>query len=257
MNRSSSGAIFVFALGILMLAMVGPVAAMLLSMPPAGVLEAFSAAPAQNALRTSFLASLCAVGIASVLGIPAGYELAHRPPHFRALILFMLALPLAFPPVASGIVLLNIVGAASPLGAWLSRYGIAMVDTFAGVVLAEFFVAGSLVVITACAAFKNLDPAYEESAASLGASPWQRFRRIALPLAAPNVLAGVLLAWLRAIGEYGATSIVAYHPTSLPVALYVSLSGSGVSAALALSYGFAVLAALVVALQWAVRRHVV
>jgi ABC-type sulfate transport system permease component len=76
-------------------------------------------------------------------------------------------------------------------------------------------------------------------------------------LAAPNVLAGMVLAWMRAIGEYGATSILAYHPTSLPVQLYVALSAQGVGASLALTYGFVVLAAIVVAVQWALRRRVV
>ena len=131
------------------------------------------------------------------------------------------------------------------------------VDSLPGVVLAEFFVAGSFVAIVATAAFATLDPIYEESARTLGAGPLRVFASIALPLAAPNVLAGIVLAWMRAIGEYGATSIVAYHPTALPVQLYVTLSSQGVGAALALSYGFVVLAAVAIALQWALRRRVV
>ncbi|MGH8164189.1 MAG: hypothetical protein ACREP1_07650, partial [Rhodanobacteraceae bacterium] len=67
----------------------------------------------------------------------------------------------------------------------------------------------------------------------------------------------ILLAWLRGIGEYGATSIVAYHPTSLPIALYVTLAARGIGPALALSYGFVVLAIVVVGLQWALRHRVV
>ncbi|HET7814246.1 MAG TPA: ABC transporter permease subunit, partial [Candidatus Baltobacteraceae bacterium] len=130
-------------------------------------------------------------------------------------------------------------------------------DSLWGVAAAEFFVAGSLVAITSAAAFAAVDRSYEESALTLGTSPAGVFFRVALPLAAPGVLAGVLLAWMRAIGEYGATSVLAYHPSSLPVQLYVTLSAQGVGPALALSYGFVVLAAFVLAAQWALRRRVV
>lgn len=139
----------------------------------------------------------------------------------------------------------------------MAAHGIVFVDSLWGVALAEFFVAGSFVAITASAAFAALDPIYEDSARTLGARPGTVFLRVALPLAAPNVLAGILLAWLRAIGEYGATSIVAYHPTALPVALYVALSAAGVGPALALTYGFVVLAIVVVGVQWALRRRVI
>lgn len=227
------------------------------SVSPASVGAVLFAAPARAAAEVSFGASVLAVFVAAVFGVPAGYELSRWDNRMRSAALFALALPLAFPPVASGILLLNVIGTRTPLGAWLALHGIVFVDSFAGVALAEFFVSGSFVVLTSCAAFSALDPAYEESAAMLGASKVQRFLRVALPMAAPNVLAGILLAWLRAIGEYGATSIVAYHPTSLPVALYVTLSADGIGPALALSYGFVVLAALIVALQWALRRHVV
>lgn len=248
---------FAAALAIFLLAMLGPVAMLLAVVSPAGAGATLFTAPVRAAAEVSFGASLLAVFIAAVFGVPAGYELSRWTNRARSAALFALALPLAFPPVASGILLLNAVGTRTPVGAWLAAHGIVFVDSFAGVALAEFFVSGSFVVLTSCAAFGALDPVYEESAAMLGATPFQRFLRIALPMAAPNVLAGILLAWLRAIGEYGATSILAYHPTSLPVALYVTLSADGIAPALALSYGFVVLAAVVVGLQWALRRHVV
>lgn len=248
---------FLWMLLVFSAAVLAPVLIMFASVSPLEVARTLTAGPVQAAGGISLGASCVAVLLASIFGIPAGYELAHRGARTRSLTLFALALPLAFPPVASGILLLNVVGAHAPLGAWLSARGAPVVDSFAGVVAAEFFVSASFVALTSCAAFRALDPTFEESAASLGASPLRTFFRVALPLAAPNVSAGVLLAWLRAIGEYGATSIVAYHPTSLPVALYVTLSAEGIGPALALSYGFVVLAALVVGLQWALRRHVV
>ena len=248
---------FVVALGILAFAMLMPTVALLINVPPAMVATVFGASNIRDAALISLTASIAAVLVATLLGVPAAYELARWRDAPRSVALFLLALPLAFPPVASGIILLNVVGTHAPFGAWLSRHGVFIVDSLGGVALAEFFVSGSFVVIAASAAFRALDPIYEEAAATLGASRWRTFWQIALPLAAPNILAGILLAWLRAIGEYGATSIVAYRPTSLPIALYVTLSAQGLGPALALSYGFVVLAALVIAVQWAVRRHVV
>jgi ABC-type sulfate transport system permease component len=255
--KRAGGWPFIVALAVLAFAMIWPTLALLARVSPSAAAGVFAASSVRDAVGVSFSASLSAVLIATVLGVPAAYELARWPDGARGIALFVLALPLAFPPVASGIILLNVVGLHTLVGSWLSTHGISLLDSFGGVVLAEFFVSGSFVVITACAAFRALDPMYEEAAATLGATRSQSFLRIALPLAAPNILAGILLAWLRAIGEYGATSIVAYHPTSLPIALYVTLSAQGLGPALALSYGFVVLAALVIAVQWAVRRHVV
>lgn len=257
MKRSGSGALFQLAAALLVLIMLGPVIAMLAAVPPSTVVNAFAQPVAQDALRVSLIASSIAVAAASLLGVPAGYALAHAPRGIRGFALSLLALPLAFPPVASGIMLLQTVGSRTPLGAALAAHGIVFVDSLWGVALAEFFVAGSFVAIIAAAAFGSIDVTYEESARTLGAGTSAIFFRIALPLAAPNLLAGIVLAWMRAIGEYGATSIVAYHPASLPVELYVALSAQGVGAALALTYGFVVLAAIVIAAQWALRRRVV
>jgi ABC-type sulfate transport system permease component len=148
-------------------------------------------------------------------------------------------------------------GSNAPLGGWLASVGLSVPDSLLGVGVAEFFVSGSFVAIAAAAAFASLDPIYADAARTLGAGEWRIFWRVALPAAAGGIGAGIAFTWLRAIGEYGATSIVAYHPTSLPVALYVALSASGVREALALCYGFIVLAAAVLAVAWVLRRGVV
>ncbi len=249
--------IFHVAAALLIVLMLGPVVAMLAAVGPRDVITAFSAPQARDALLVSLVASTAAVALATLLGVPAGYALAHASGAVRAIGLAVLALPLAFPPVASGIMLLQTVGTQTLFGQALAAHGITFVDSLPGVALAEFFVAGSFVAIVSTAAFATLDPIYEESARTLGAGAFRVFFRVALPLAAPNVIAGIVLAWMRAIGEYGATSIVAYHPTALPVQLYVTLSSQGVAPALALSYGFVVLAAIAIALQWALRRRVV
>jgi molybdate transport system permease protein len=248
--------LFPIAALLLLAAIAAPVAAVLFSMSPSEALATFHAA-ARDALRVSLIASLGATLAATLLGVPAGYYFARAQRKLRALAIFLLALPLAFPPVASGLMLVYVFGIRSAFGQWLATHGVHVLDSLLGVGLAEFFVSGSFVAIAATAAFSALDPIYEDAARTLGASEWRIFGRVALPNAAAGVGAGITFAWLRAIGEYGATSIVAFHPTSLPVALYVALSASGVREALALSYGFIVLATTGLAVTWILRRGVV
>jgi ABC-type sulfate transport system permease component len=233
-----------------------PMAAVLVAMSPHDAIAGFTPS-ARAALRTSLEASVCATATATVLGVPAGYFLSRTKMQMRAAAIFILALPLAFPPVASGLMLIYLFGTRAPLGQWLALHGAVVPDSLLGVAIAEFFVSGSFVAIAATAAFGALNPAAEDAARTLGASEWRIFSRVALPGAAGNLAAGVAFAWLRAVGEYGATSILAFHPTSLPVALYVTLSASGVRAALALCYGFIVMVAIVLAGAWILRRGVV
>ncbi|HTX59732.1 MAG TPA: ABC transporter permease subunit [Verrucomicrobiae bacterium] len=256
MARPPVGWLFPLATALLLAAIAGPVLAVLVAMPPLEAARTF-AADGGSALGVSLRASLAATLVASVLGVPAGYWLARTSAHFRIAAAFLLALPLAFPPVASGIMLLYVLGTRSPIGAWLAAHGMPVPDSLLGVGVAEFFVSGSFVALASMAAFSSLDPLYEDAARTLGAGEWRIFRRVALPAAAGNVAAGIAFAWLRAIGEYGATSIVAFNPTSLPVALYVTLSAAGVRQALALCYGFVVLAAAVLTAAWILRRRVV
>ncbi|HEY1656135.1 MAG TPA: ABC transporter permease subunit [Candidatus Tumulicola sp.] len=248
--------LFLAAALVLLGTIVGPVAAVLFSMSPAEAVATIGATGG-DALRVSLIASLGATLAATLLGVPAGYYFSRLPRKPRAIATFLLALPLAFPPVASGLMLIYVFGIRSALGQWLASRGLVVPDSLLGVGIAEFFVSGSFVAIAATAAFSALDPLYEDAARTLGAGEWRVFTRVALPGAAAGVGAGVTFAWLRAIGEYGATSIVAFHPTSLPVALYVALSASGVRSALAFCYGFIVLAAAALAGAWILRRGVV
>jgi ABC-type sulfate transport system permease component len=256
MPRPFPGFVFAIAALVLLIVVAGPVAAVLLAMSPHEAAITFNAA-GRDAIGVSLIASLGATAVATIVGVPAGYFFSRLPLRPKAAALFLIALPLAFPPVASGLMLVYVLGARSALGAWLAAHGLSVPDSLLGVGVAEFFVSGSFVAIAATAAFGAIDPVYEDAARTLGAGEWRIFSRIALPNAAGGVAAGVAFAWLRAIGEYGATSIVAFHPTSLPVALYVTLAASGVREALALCYGFIVLAAIVLATAWILRRGVV
>jgi ABC-type Fe3+/spermidine/putrescine transport system ATPase subunit/ABC-type sulfate transport system permease component len=182
------------------------------------------------------LASACAVSIASATlaavlvalgGIPLGYLLARRPGRGMSLLGFVVQLPLALPPLASGVLLLFLLGYSSPLGRLTNG---TLTDSFTGITLAEAFVAAPFLIIAARSAFAGIDPVLEDVAATLGHAPRTIFLWLNLPLAGRAILAGLLLAWLRAFGEFGATVMVAYHPYSLPVFTYVAFGGGGLPA---------------------------
>jgi ABC-type Fe3+/spermidine/putrescine transport system ATPase subunit/ABC-type sulfate transport system permease component len=182
------------------------------------------------------LASACAVSVTSatlatalvtVGGVPLGYLMARRQSRAMAALGFLVQLPLALPPLASGVLLLFLLGYSSPLGRLTNG---ALTDSFSGIVLAEAFVAAPFLIIAARSAFGAIDPALEDVAATLGHRPWAVFMRVSVPLAWRATAAGMLLAWLRAFGEFGATVMVAYHPYSLPVYTYVAFGSEGLPA---------------------------
>jgi molybdate transport system permease protein len=186
-----------------------------------------------RALADASAVSIASATIATILialgGVPLGYVLARAPGRAMAVLGFAVQLPLALPPLASGVLLLFLVGYNAPLGRLAAG---ALTDSFTGIVLSEVFVAAPFLIIAARSAFASTDPAFEGVGATLGHRPLDVFLRVSLPIAWPSILSGMLLAWLRAFGEFGATVMVAYHPYSLPVYTYVAFGAQGLPAML-------------------------
>jgi molybdate transport system permease protein len=182
-----------------------------------------------RSLAVSLTTATLSVALILLGGVPLGYCLARIPGRRMAALGFIVQLPLAMPPLASGVLLLFLVGPYSPLG--LLGRG-ALTDSFAGIVLAETFVAAPFLIVAARSAFASVDPALEDVAVTLGRGRLATFIKVSLPIAWPAIRAGLLLAWLRAFGEFGATVMVAYHPYSLPVYMYVAFGSQGLPAML-------------------------
>ena len=178
-----------------------------------------------SALRTSVESATIATAVIAVLGIPLAFVLARHPGRAANVVTFLVALPLALPPVMSGILLIYLVGPYTTIGRFFHGR---ITGSVAGIVLAQVFVAAPFLVISARAAFAAVDRSLEDLAASLGHRPLARFARVDLQVASAGIRAGLLLTFLRAIGEYGANVVVAYHPYTLPVFTYVQFSGSGI-----------------------------
>ncbi len=205
-----------------------PLVALLLR-APWGDLAARMTDPAiLDALRVSLVTSLAAVVVVVLVGIPLSWLLARTEFPGRGLVRTLVVVPLVLPPVVAGVALLTAFGRSGLVGGPLhDAFGVSLPFTLPAVVMAHAFVALPFFVLSVEGALRASDAEYEVVAATLGADRWTTFTRISLPLAAPGVLAGVVLAWARAIGEFGATITFAgnYPGTTrtMPNAVYVAL----------------------------------
>ena len=167
-------------------------------------------APAWIALGLSLKVALWATAIDLVAGVAVGYALARTRFPGRELVDSVLLLPMVLPPTVLGYYLLVVIGRRGWLGHWLeSQFGIHLIFTWQGAVIAAAVVAFPFVCKSARAAFEDVDTSYEQAARVLGLDAGAVFFRVTLPLAWRGILAGVLLAFARALGEFGATLMVA------------------------------------------------
>ena len=142
-------------------------------------------------------------------GIALAWVLARRPFPGRTVVETLVSLPLVLPPVATGLVLLRLFGRRGPVGRWFDQLGIEVIFTWKAVVLAMAVMGLPLLVRAARSGFEQVDRRYERIAATLGAHPVRVFLTISLPLASRGVMAGAVLGFSRALGEFGATVMIA------------------------------------------------
>ena len=188
-------------------------------------------ADAQAALRLSLVCSLGATALSVLFGLPLAWVLARVPFRGRALVRGLVLLPLVLPPVVGGVALLSAFSRRGIIGEHLyDWFGIQLTFTTWGAILAETFVALPFFVITVEAGLRAMDRRYEDVAATLGATQRVTFQRVTLPLVAPAVVAGAVLSWARALGEFGATITFAGNiigkTQTLPLAVYLQLEGN-------------------------------
>ena len=170
-----------------------------------------------------------------VLGVAAAFGLARWRSPARDVVDSLLTLPLVLPPTVLGYYLLVLLGRHGVLGAWLDTLGIQLLFTWQGAVIASMVVAFPLILKSARAAFEGVDPQLERAARTLGLGEAAVFFRVTLPLAARGILAGALLAFARALGEFGATLMLAGNlpgrTQTLSVAVYAAVQAGDDSTA--------------------------
>jgi molybdate transport system permease protein len=180
---------------------------------------------AVTALKLSLITSVICVIIALVTGTPLAYIQVHWKFHGKTLLDLLVDLPIVFPPSVAGIALLLAFGRQGLFGAFFNKIGISLPFTPAAVVMAQIFVSAPFLVRSARVGFAAIDPQLDEAAKVEGASNWQVFRHIMLPMASRALLTGVVLCWTRALGEFGATLLFAGNiegkTQTMPLAIYV------------------------------------
>ncbi len=162
-----------------------------------------------------------------IFGTPFAYLLARYNFPGKRAITILIDLPIVMPPVVAGLALLSAFGRRGLLGQWLAEFGIQITFTATAVILAQLFVASPFYIRAAQTRFAELPREYEEAAAVDGATRWQIFRQIILPQSGRALLAGIILSWARALGEFGATILFAGSLTgrtqTMPLLVYSAL----------------------------------
>jgi len=185
----------------------------------------------RTALKLSIECSLWATALALFFGVPLAWLLARVDFPGRSIVRALCTLSMVLPPVVGGVALFFSFGRRGLFGQYLDRwFDFRLPFTTSGVVVAQTFVAMPFLVLTVEAALRQLDRRHEEAARTLGGSRWYVFRRITLPTVRPALIAGAVLAWARALGEFGATITFAGNfpgtTQTMPLATYLALQSN-------------------------------
>ncbi|HEX3303055.1 MAG TPA: ABC transporter permease [Thermomicrobiales bacterium] len=192
-----------------------------------------------DALVLSATTSLTSLLVIIGLGTPLAFLIARRSFRGKTVLETLIDMPMVMPPAVAGLALLMAFGRRGVLGSWLDDAGIRIGFTTTAVIFAQIFVSSPFYVRSGRAAFSRVDRNMEDAAADLGASPWRVLRSVTLPLAAPGLIAGAVLAWARAVGEFGATIMFAGNlpreTQTLPLAIYGRYEAGDLETSLAMA----------------------
>jgi molybdate transport system permease protein len=232
---------------------VVPLIALLVRAPWSSLGELATSSAIREALWLSISTSVAATVVSVVLGIPMAWLLARSSLPGRNLLRAVCTLSMVLPPVVAGVALFLALGRRGVVGQWLDDwFGVMLPFSTPAVVLAQTFVAMPFLVLTVDAAIQGADERYEDAARTLGGSEWYVFRRVLLPSVRPAVVAGTVLTWARALGEFGATITFAGSlpgvTRTMPLETYLALESDPDRAVLVslllVAISFAVLFAL-------------
>ncbi|HET9661436.1 MAG TPA: ABC transporter permease [Thermomicrobiales bacterium] len=194
----------------------------------------------RQALRLSLTTTAISLLVVVMLGTPLAYLLGRRAFRGKTLVETIIDLPMVLPPAVAGLALLMAFGRRGLVGEYLDRHlGVTIGFTTTAVILAQIFVSAPFYIRSARAGFSRYDRHVEEAAADLGASPLRVLSSVTLPLARPSLGAGAVLAWARALGEFGATIMfagsIAGKTETMPLAVYGRYEAGDLNTALLLS----------------------
>lgn len=232
--------------------LVVPLVALVGRVDPATVWADVTSPEAGAALALSLQTALAATAACLVLGVPLALTIARADSRSAAVLRAVVTVPLVLPPMVGGVALLFLFGRNAWLGALLGEAGIRIPFTTTAVVIAQTFVALPFLVLALEGALRATGVGYEQTAAALGAGRWRILWRVTLPLAAPGLIAGTVLCFARALGEFGATALFAGNAPgvtqTMPLAIYTAFNGAGVSQGTAVALSLLLLLTAIAAL---------
>lgn len=187
-----------------------------------------------SAVRVSLTLTAIALAIVVAIGTPAAWYLARVAARDRIFWEAAVLIPVLMPPLALGLLLSLAYGPQTAVGAALLRLGILTSNSATAFVATQVYVSIGYYVVAARAAIAAVPRELEQTAALLGLTPWRIFRRVTFPLARLGLAAAVSIAWVRAIGEFGAVIVTAYYPSGMPVQVWINLQDGGIPAVMPL-----------------------
>ncbi len=206
-----------------------PVVALFFKTTPELFLSSLTTPDVISALVLSLFTSTVSLGVVILFGTPFAYIHCQNEYPGKVIVDTLIDLPLVLPPAVAGLALLVLWGRVGILGQYLSLFGISIAFTTLAVIMAQIFVASPFYVRQAKSLFEQLDPAYEQTARTLGASPLRIFALITLPLTASGLVSGAVMTFGRALGEFGATIMFAGNvpgvTQTMPLAVYMNMAG--------------------------------
>jgi len=185
---------------------------------PSTMIESITRPQLSNAFILSLISSTISTMLLVFFGIPLAYCLARYTFRGKSILKIIVIFPLVLPPLASGALLLGVFGPSSPLGS--SFHSIEFTQSLTGIIIAQTYISSPFMILTSQASFESVDESYEMVARVLGKSEIETFIHVTLPLAKTGLIIGILLTWVRAIGELGATMMMSYNPHTVSIQIF-------------------------------------
>jgi molybdate/tungstate transport system permease protein len=208
-----------------------PLTTILTFVEPSKLLDSLTRPQVLNAFVLSLISATISTLLLFLFGIPLAYFLA-RHTNFpgKFIFRFIIIIPLVLPPLASGTLLLGVFGPYSPLAKAFPS--VEFTQSIVGVIIAQTYVASPFMILASQAAFESVDESYEKIARVLGKTRIETFFKISLPLAKTGIILGVIMSWVRAVGELGATMMMTYNPHTISIQIFEDNAIGGLSQAI-------------------------
>jgi molybdate/tungstate transport system permease protein len=209
-----------------------PLAKMIFSSSPSILWDTLLEGKVKSAIWLSLYSALIATVVGLVFGVPLAYFLARHSFPGKRFVEALIDVPIVVPHIAAGIALLFVFGQNFLMGRAFHAVGIDIVYAVPGIIIAMLFVSVPFLIDSAKQGFEKVDIRLEKVARTLGASPWQTFFRVSLPLAKRSIFGGSVMMWARGISEFGAVLVLCSYPTIAPILVYDRLEEYGLDYAL-------------------------